>query len=108
MAVARYGDGLSVLSVYQQHGRLDPAGLDGAVVRELAGRDVWTWPGGEPLRLVWTGGDRTWTVVSDAPLAVIEDAVGSLPGEHVGHDVTSRITMGMTRAWQWLRTVVGA
>jgi hypothetical protein len=108
MAVARYSDGLAVLSVYQQHGRLDPAALEGAAVRELAGRDVWTWPGNEPVRLVWTGGDRTWTVVSDAPLAVIEDAVTSLPGDRVGHDVTSRITRGLARAWQWLRSIVGA
>ncbi len=106
MAVARYGDGLSVLSVYQQHGRLDTGGLDDATVREVAGRDVFTWPGSEPLRLVWTGGDRTWTVVSDAPLAVIEDAVASLPGDHVGHDVPSRISRGLARAWQWLRGLV--
>ena len=103
MAVARYSDGLSVLSVYQQHGRLDPTALSGATVREVAGRDVWTWPGTEPLRLVWTGGGRTWTAVSDAPIAVIEDAVGALPGDRVGHDVPSRIRLGLTRAWQWLR-----
>ncbi len=108
MAVARYGDGLSVLSVYQQHGRLDASGLTDATVREIAGRHVWTWPGAEPLRLVWTGGDRTWTVVSDAPVAVIEDAVASLPGDHVGHDVPSRISRGIARAWQWLRSAVDA
>lgn len=108
MVVARYGDGLSVLSVYQQHGRLDQRALAGATVREVAGRDVFTWPGSEPLPLVWTGGDRTWTVVSDAPLPVIEDAVASLPGDHVGHDVPSRISRGLARAWQWLRGVVGA
>lgn len=106
MAVARYGDGLSVLSVYQQHGRLDPDDLVGAEVVELAGRDVWTWPGSEPVRLVWTGGERTWTAVSDAPVAVIEDAVASLPGDHVGHDVPSRISRGLARAWQWLRDLV--
>ncbi len=63
MTVARYGDGLSVLSVYQQHGRLDPSQLHGASVHTVADRDVWTWPGSEPLRLVWTGEDRTWTAV---------------------------------------------
>lgn len=103
MAVARYSDGLSVLSVYQQHGRLDPSQLQGASVQTLADRDVWTWPGSEPLRLVWTGEDRTWTAVSDAPLAVVADALASLPGEHVGHDVPSRITHGLSRAWHWLR-----
>lgn len=107
VATARYGDGLSVLSVYQQHGRLDPSELEGASRRTVAGRDVWTWPGSEPVRLVWTGGDRTWTVVSDAPLEVIEDALGSLPGEHVGHDVPSRVVRGMSRAWTWVRDVVG-
>ena len=106
MAVARYGDGLSVLSVYQQHGRLDTDDLAGATVVELAGRDVWSWPGSEPVRLVWTGGDRTWTAVSDAPVAVIEDAVASLPGDQVGHDVPSRIARGIARAWHWLRDAV--
>lgn len=103
MAVARYGDGLSALSVYQQHGRLDPSRLAGSTVRTLAGRHVWTWPGSEPLRLVWTGDDRTWTAVSDAPLEVVADAVASLPGEQVGHDVPSRIARGLSRAWDWLR-----
>lgn len=107
MAVARYGDGLSVVSVYQQHGRLDPSQLHGARVREIAGRHVWTWPGSEPLRLVWTGDDRTWTAVSDAPLAVVSDAVSCLPGEHVGHDVPSRVAQGLTRAWGWLRGLPG-
>lgn len=103
MAVARYGDGLSVLSVYQQHGRLDPSQLHGASVLTVAGRDVWTWPGSEPLRLVWTGEDRTWTAISDAPLPVVSDALASLPGEHVGHDTPSRIVRGLARAWDWLR-----
>lgn len=108
MATARYGDGLSVLSVYQQPGRLDPSDLDGASVRTVAGRDVWTWPGSEPVRLVWTGDERTWTVVSDAPVEVIEDALVSLPGDHVGHDVPSRIGRGLSRTWTWLRDLVGA
>ena len=107
MAVTRYSDGLSVLSLYQQHGRLDPGSLDGATVRTVAGRDVWAWPGSEPLRLVWTSDAHTWTVVSDAPLEVIEDALVVLPGDHVGHDVPSRIARGMSRAWQGLRGVAG-
>lgn len=106
MVVARYGDGLSVLSVYQQHGRLDPSELDGATVEVVAGRHVWAWPGSEPLRLVWTGGDRTWTAVSDAPLEVVEDAIGSLPGDRVGHDVPSRISRGLARVVDWLGDLV--
>jgi sigma-E factor negative regulatory protein RseB len=106
MVVARYGDGLSVLSVYQQLGRLDPSELDGATVEAVAGRHVWVWPGSEPLRLVWTGGGRTWTAVSDAPLEVVEDAISSLPGDRVGHDVPSRISRGVARALEWLRDVV--
>ncbi len=108
MVVARYGDGLSVLSVYQQHGRLDPSELDAATVEVVAGRHVWAWPGSEPLRLVWTGGDRTWTAVSDAPLEVVEDAIGSLPGDRIGHDVPSRISRGLARGLEWLRDLVGS
>lgn len=102
VVAARYGDGLSVMSVYQQLGMLDPDELDGARIEHLAGRDVWTWPGREPTRLVWTGDDRTWTVVTDAPAAVIEDAVAALPGDLVAHDVPSRIRRGLARLWRWL------
>lgn len=103
VATARYGDGLSVLSVYQQQGRLDPSELADAVVVTMAGRDVWSWPGSEPTRLVWTSADRTWTAVTDAPAEVVADALVALPGDRVGHDVPSRVTRGFTRAWTWLR-----
>ncbi len=104
LVVARYGDGLSVLSVYQQQGRLDSGALDGARIVHMAGRDVWTWPGTEPLRVVWTSGEHTWTSVTDAPLEVVEDALVSLPGDLVGHDVPSRIRRGIDRVWSWARS----
>ena len=106
VVVARYGDGLSVLSAYQQAGRLDSGHLDGSTIRHVAGRDVWTWPGSEPLRVVWTSGDHTWTLVTDAPFEVVEDALVSLPGDLVGHDVPSRIRRGAVRAWTWARDLL--
>lgn len=102
MAVARYSDGLSVVSVYQQHGVLDPGTLDGAVVHHVADRDVWSWPGREPVRYVWTGDGLTWTAVSDAPSPVIEDALASLPGDLVGHDAPHRLRRGLDRVWQFV------
>ena len=101
-AAARYSDGLSVLSVYRQRGLLDLDGLAGAEVVNVAGRDVWTWPGSEPLRMVWTGAGSTWTAVTDAPLAVVEDALRALPGDRVGHDLPSRLRRGLLRAWDWI------
>lgn len=95
---ARYSDGLSVLSVYHQEGSLDTTALAGATMVEVADRHVWSWPGTEPLRLVWNGGGRTWTAVTDAPLAVVGDAVGSLPGDLVGQDVVARVVRGIDRA----------
>jgi hypothetical protein len=102
MAVARYGDGLSVLSIYQQHGSLDADALEGAAVRHVAGRDVFSWPGREPVRYVWTGDDRTWIAVSDAPAPVIEGALASLPGDLVGHDAPHRLRRGLDRVWDFL------
>lgn len=101
-AVARYTDGLSVLSVYQVSGSLDPDTLEGAEIHHVAGRDVWTWPGREPLRYVWTGDSRTWTAVSDAPAPVIEGALEALPGDLVGHDATHRLRRGLDRVWELL------
>jgi hypothetical protein len=103
MTVARYGDGLSVLSTYQQLGRLDSVHMQSATIRHVANRDVWTWPGREPLRVVWTSDDHTWTLVTDAPFEVVEDALVSLPGDLVGHDVPSRIQRGVVRVWSWAR-----
>lgn len=101
-AAARYSDGLSVLSVYRQRGLLDLDALDGAEVVSVAGRHVWTWPGSEPLRMVWTGAGSTWTAVTDAPLEVVEDTIRSLPGDLVGHDLPSRLRRGLLRAWDWM------
>jgi sigma-E factor negative regulatory protein RseB len=108
LMTARYSDGLSVLSVYAQPGALDVDAMRSATVLHVAGRDVWTWPGSEPLRLVWTGGDRTWTAVTDAPLEVVIDALASLPGDHVGHDVSSRLLRGAQRARTWITGLFGA
>jgi len=102
MTAARYSDGLSVLSVYRQRGLLDLDALQSAEVVHVAGRDVWTWPGSEPLRMVWTGAGSTWTAVTDAPLEVVEDALRVLPGDLVGHDLPSRLRRGLLRAWDWM------
>ena len=102
VAVARYGDGLSIVSVYQLRGMLDAEALEGAEIRHVAGRDVWTWPGREPLALVWTGDGRTWTAVSDAPAEVIEGALRTLPGDFVGHDAGHRLRRGLDRVWRFV------
>lgn len=101
-AVARYSDGLSVLSIYQLRGSLDTGTIEGAEIRHVAGRDVWTWPGREPLRYVWTGDGRTWMAVSDAPAPVIEGALEDLPGDLVGHDASHRLRRGLDRVWEIL------
>lgn len=103
-AIARYSDGLSVVSIYQEPGALDHDTLHGGVVRHVAKRDVWTWPGLEPVRFVWTGDGRTWTAISDAPAPVIEDALAPLPGDLIGHDAPSRVRRGLTRVWRFVTT----
>ncbi|MEX2549933.1 MAG: hypothetical protein WD638_06890 [Nitriliruptoraceae bacterium] len=100
-----YGDGLYTLSVFQQRGRLDQDEVAGArSVTTAAGGTVWRWPGSEPRRLVWGGGDVTFTALSDAPLdellVVLEDLpVDPAPG------VWDRIVRGLERMgsllWPW-------
>lgn len=77
LAAAVYRDGDVVVSVYQQPGRLDWAGLPPGVVEEVAGRPVWFGPG-TPVVAVTQKGDLVVTVVSEHRAAVLT-AVGGLP-----------------------------
>ncbi len=100
-----YGDGLHTLSVFQQRGRLDRDGVAGArSVTTPAGGTVWSWPGAEPRRLVWGGGDRTFTALSDAPLEELLLVVDALPVDPAP-GVWARIVRGLERVgsamWPW-------
>ncbi len=72
-----YSDGLSVVSVFMQRGDL-PARLTGWQKITLNGRDVYT--GGPDQRsITWAGQGFVFTVMADAPLVTLDQAVNTLP-----------------------------
>lgn len=97
-----YSDGLSTLSLFVQEGELasDPAGT----AHSVGLGTVWVSKG-SPERVVWSGDGRTWTLVSDAPAAVVADAVLLLPHSRaaaVEDGIGSRVWRGMSRVGGWL------
>ena len=75
---AAYSDGLSTTSLFSQPGELGSAGPEGFQPRTVAGSPVWV-SSGVPQRVVWAGGGRVWTLVSDASAEAVHDAVIALP-----------------------------
>jgi len=97
-----YSDGLSTLSLFVQRGWLDgdPAGT----ARSLDGGTVWVEQGA-PERVVWSGGEFTWTLVSDAASETVTEAVTALPHQLSVVDddgVPERVWRGMARVGGWL------
>lgn len=97
-----YSDGLSTLSLFVQEGGLPQH--TGGTLREI-GSNLVHVTSTEPEQLVWAGGGRTWTLVSDAPDSTIEQAVLVLPHTELRvHDegVGDRIWRGMSKVGAWL------
>jgi sigma-E factor negative regulatory protein RseB len=92
-----YSDGLSTLSLFVQQGQLG-AGPGGAFRRAtMDGAPVWVHPS-TPERVVWSGGDRVWTLVSDAPSAAVHAAAAALPHDRAPRDgVLARLGRGLKR-----------
>jgi len=92
-----YSDGLSNTSLFGQVGALGdqpPAGFES---RTVAGNAVWS-RNGTPQRVVFAGGGRVWTLVSDAPSAAVAAAVASLPhSEPPGRGLVARLSRGLER-----------
>lgn len=95
-----YSDGLYTVSVFEQPGSLASDATEGAVREVHRGMPLYRWPGVQPLRVVWNGGDHTFTAVTDAPLGDLVDVVADLP-----HDdepgILSRLRRGLKRMLQW-------
>ena len=97
-----YSDGLSSLSLFVQKGELakDPKGI----AHRVGGGTVWV-EGVTPERAVWSGDGHTWTLVSDAPVDTVSQALLVLPHASAPrHDegVVHRVWRGMSRVGGWL------
>lgn len=97
-----YSDGLSTLSLFAQRGTLGVARMAG-FRKEKVGRDaVWIRPS-SPERVVWGGGGRVFTLLSDAPADAVRAAVSGLPHEKVHRaGLLARLGRGLARVGSWL------
>jgi MucB/RseB N-terminal domain len=96
-----YSDGLFSVSVFEQEGDLDPAGLPaGAESRTVDGRDVrqYRTPGG--VVMVWQSGDVVYTTVSDAPVDQIDDVVADF-GPSGSPNALDRVTNFVLGPFSW-------
>ena len=73
-----YSDGLEVVSLFVQRGRLDREAMPGMVVAPFAAGAVLRSASGAPT-WVWQSSDSVLTVMTDAPESFVERIVGALP-----------------------------
>ena len=92
-----YSDGLSTVSLFAQDGRLGTEPMDGFEAEEVGDRPVWVRHDA-PERVVWSGGGRVWTLVSDAPSGTVRAAVAALPRDEAPEDgLLARLGRGLAR-----------
>jgi sigma-E factor negative regulatory protein RseB len=93
-----YSDGLSVVSVFEQHGNL-AAKLAGWRKANVAGHVIYV---AEPDQrsLTWSSRGTVYTVIADAPPQTVDAVVGVLP-----HDAPpgfwKRMSRGLARLASW-------
>lgn len=95
---ASYSDGLSVVSVFMQRGQLADA-LPGWRAADVQGLPVYS---SEPDRrsLAWSADGVVYTVISDAPPAVVDLIVAQLPHDH-DLGLWQRVRRGLARIASW-------
>jgi sigma-E factor negative regulatory protein RseB len=97
-----YSDGLSTLSLFAQRGRLGTARMAGFTKQKLGGAAIWVRPT-SPERVVWGGGGRVFTLLSDAPPEAVHAVVTTLPHEKLPKTgIVARLQRGLARLGSWL------
>jgi sigma-E factor negative regulatory protein RseB len=93
-----YSDGLSVISLFVQHGQL-PRNLSGWRQVALSGRDVYA-SDPDDRSLIWSSGGYVYTMIADAPAATVSDVVARLPhSDEPGF--WERMARGFRRIARW-------
>jgi sigma-E factor negative regulatory protein RseB len=94
-----YGDGLYVVSVFQEHGTPDWGSLPAGASR-VEGLDfpAWEWPGAVPSRLLWEAEGQTFSLVGDAPPGELLMLAAALPRPQ-GPGLLTRLRRGLGRLW---------
>jgi sigma-E factor negative regulatory protein RseB len=96
-----YSDGLSTVSLFEQHGHLDQDRLGGYQEEVLGSARVYV-RAGVPLRLAWSAAGTVYTVLADAPDETVEAVVEALPHQEESDGVLSRVRRGLGRFVSWL------
>jgi sigma-E factor negative regulatory protein RseB len=94
-----YSDGLSVVSLFVQRGRLT-ATLRGWRETGLGGNRVYVNNPGEP-DLTWSAGGFVYMMVAGAPAPTVAAAVDALPHQ-AEPGFWGRIKRGLQRLWSWI------
>jgi MucB/RseB N-terminal domain len=97
-----YSDGLSTLSLFAQPGDVGDGPGDGFARQPFSGADVWVAEG-SPERMVWQGGGRAYTVVSDGSATALPGIVGALPHDAAADTgALARVGRGLARIGSWV------
>lgn len=97
-----YSDGLVTLALFAQRGRLGSQQPAGFQREQLRGAAVWV-RAATPERVVWGGGGRVFTLVSDAPAETVRAAVVGLPHEKPAKTgLLARLGRGLARLASWV------
>ncbi|WP_152522933.1 sigma-E factor regulatory protein RseB domain-containing protein [Nocardiopsis potens] len=97
-----YSDGLSVISVFVERGRLGPgSGGTGQGMRAVEGGGGTVYMGGAgQQRRMWESEEYVYTMLADAPADAVAAAAASLPGpDEVGF--WDRVDRGFARFGDW-------
>ena len=98
-----YSDGLSTLSLFAQRGRLGSRPMGGFAEQKVAGAPVWVRSSASPQRVVWGGGGRVFTMLTDAPPEAVRDVVEALPHDRAPRTgFLARLSRGLSRLASWL------
>ncbi|HUZ53570.1 MAG TPA: sigma-E factor regulatory protein RseB domain-containing protein [Streptosporangiaceae bacterium] len=98
---ASYSDGLSVVSVFMQHGELSGT-LPGWHEERVGGLPVYSTVPGQLAEegLAWSAHGVVFTVIADAPPEAVTEVVAQLPHErHAGF--WTRVVRGLKRIGSW-------
>jgi hypothetical protein len=96
-----YSDGLFALSLFAQRGRLGTATPAGFSRRQVGDTEVFLRCG-LYREVSWAGSGMVYTVVTDAPDAVVASVVGMLPTTATDSGVLARMSKGIRRVGSWV------
>lgn len=92
-----YTDGLSTVSLFEEHGTLDTSQLWAFQARQV-GDDLVYVRDGLPTVAVWQSGEKVFTVVTDAPDQLLGSFVAHLPHSVAAEPgIADRIGSGLSR-----------